>query len=60
MRLRLSQELKEKAMMALTLMEAKLEGAAFSGAKKLANGGVVFDCRDTKMVQWIKQADHMT
>ncbi|KAJ6457636.1 hypothetical protein C8R45DRAFT_844136, partial [Mycena sanguinolenta] len=36
-----------------------MEGAAFSGARKLANGGVVLDCRDEKMAQWVKQDDHM-
>ncbi|KAJ7924089.1 hypothetical protein B0H13DRAFT_1602028, partial [Mycena leptocephala] len=40
-------------------MEAKLEGAAFAGARKLANGGVVFDCRDEKTAQWIKESEHM-
>jgi hypothetical protein len=47
-------ELKEKANLALTIMEAKMEGAAFVGARKLLNGGVVFDCRDEAMATWVK------
>ncbi|KAJ6548495.1 hypothetical protein B0H19DRAFT_1265324 [Mycena capillaripes] len=52
-------ELKEKAALALTIMESKLEGAAIVGAKKLPNGGVVFDCIDEKTATWVKGHDVM-
>jgi hypothetical protein len=52
-------ELKEKANLALTIMEAKMEGAAFVGARKLPNGGVVFDCRDEKTAMWLKSGEVM-
>ncbi|KAJ7029320.1 hypothetical protein C8F04DRAFT_1187736 [Mycena alexandri] len=45
-------ELKVKANLALTLMTEKLEGAAFVGARKLDNGGVVFDCLNEKTATW--------
>ncbi|KAF8148144.1 hypothetical protein K438DRAFT_1625693 [Mycena galopus ATCC 62051] len=40
-------------------MEAKREGAAFIGAKRLPNGGVVFDCKDEVMARWLKGGDVM-
>ncbi|KAJ7747557.1 hypothetical protein B0H16DRAFT_1320340 [Mycena metata] len=36
-----------------------MEGATFVGAKKLANGGVVFDCVDEKMADWVKARNVM-
>ncbi|KAJ7037836.1 hypothetical protein C8F04DRAFT_1256745 [Mycena alexandri] len=52
-------ELKVKANLALTIMAMKLEGADFVGAKKLANGGVVFHCKDEKMASWVKGTEAM-
>ncbi|KAJ7039793.1 hypothetical protein C8F04DRAFT_1178503 [Mycena alexandri] len=52
-------ELKEKANIALSLMTEKLEGAAFVGARKLDNGGVVFDCADEKTADWVKEEETM-
>ncbi|KAJ7470792.1 hypothetical protein FB451DRAFT_1037477, partial [Mycena latifolia] len=40
-------------------MEEKLEGARFVGARKLANGGVVFDCVDDKTAVWVKTEARM-
>jgi hypothetical protein len=48
------EQLKEKANFALTLMESKMEGATVVGAKKLVNGGVVFDCKDDATATWLK------
>ncbi|KAJ6561099.1 hypothetical protein DFH09DRAFT_1247754 [Mycena vulgaris] len=39
------------------MMEDKLEGAAFVGASKLGNGGVVFDCKDEATAMWVRQVD---
>jgi hypothetical protein len=47
-------ELKEKANLALTLMASKMEGAMFVGAKKLENGGVVYDCKMEEMAVWVR------
>ncbi|KAF8126103.1 hypothetical protein K438DRAFT_2001689 [Mycena galopus ATCC 62051] len=52
-------EIKEKANLALTIMEAKMGGAAFAGARKLPNGGVVLDCRSKATAQWVREEDHM-
>ncbi|KAJ7906915.1 hypothetical protein B0H13DRAFT_2332965 [Mycena leptocephala] len=49
-------QLKAKANLALTLMTSKEEGAAFVGAKRLENGGVIFDCKDEAMATWLKGA----
>ncbi|KAJ7198268.1 hypothetical protein GGX14DRAFT_374253, partial [Mycena pura] len=38
-------------------MAEKLAGAAFVGASRLANGGVVFDCKDEATARWMRQAD---
>ncbi|KAF7351302.1 RNA-directed DNA polymerase from transposon X-element [Mycena sanguinolenta] len=48
-------ELKEKANLALTMMEEKMEGATFVGASRLANGGVIFDCKDEATAEWVRQ-----
>ncbi|KAJ7921817.1 hypothetical protein B0H13DRAFT_1604245, partial [Mycena leptocephala] len=40
-------------------MTAKLEGAAFVGAAKLKNGGVVFDCKDDATAKWLKGQETM-
>ncbi|KAK7036074.1 hypothetical protein R3P38DRAFT_3484732, partial [Favolaschia claudopus] len=47
-------EIKEKANLALSLMPTKYEGAAFVGARKLDNGGVVLDCKNEPMAKWVK------
>ncbi|KAJ6483773.1 hypothetical protein C8R47DRAFT_981202, partial [Mycena vitilis] len=36
-----------------------MEGASFAGARKLTNGGVVFDCRDDTTSNWIQKKDIM-
>ncbi|KAJ7653538.1 hypothetical protein DFH06DRAFT_994325, partial [Mycena polygramma] len=36
-------------------MELKREGAAFVGAKKLSNGGVVFNCKDDEAAIWLSK-----
>ncbi|KAF8208956.1 hypothetical protein K438DRAFT_1573307 [Mycena galopus ATCC 62051] len=41
-------------------MGAKREGAGFAGAKRLANGGVVFDCKDEDMAGWLKGREVMS
>ncbi|KAJ7255360.1 hypothetical protein C8J57DRAFT_1075611 [Mycena rebaudengoi] len=53
-------ELKEKANLALEIMEEKQEGAKIVGARKLVNGGVVFDCIDDDTAKWIKDAKVMS
>ncbi|KAJ7214125.1 hypothetical protein C8J57DRAFT_1096557, partial [Mycena rebaudengoi] len=40
-------------------MTEKRDDASFSGARKLVNGGVVFDCRDDDMAKWVKQPEVM-
>ncbi|KAJ7645342.1 hypothetical protein B0H17DRAFT_959593 [Mycena rosella] len=40
-------------------MEAKHEGAAFVGARKLVNGGVVFDRKDLATADWVKLPENM-
>ncbi|KAJ7264398.1 hypothetical protein C8J57DRAFT_1625047, partial [Mycena rebaudengoi] len=52
-------ELKQKANLVLTIMTEKRDGASFSGARKLVNGGVVFDCQDDVMATWVKQTEVM-
>ncbi|KAJ6450596.1 hypothetical protein C8R45DRAFT_1113940 [Mycena sanguinolenta] len=52
-------ELKEKANMALALMPTKREGSMIVGARKLGNGGVVFDCKDDAMSKWLKGTELM-
>ncbi|KAJ7649310.1 hypothetical protein B0H17DRAFT_958466, partial [Mycena rosella] len=34
-----------------------MEGAAFVGASRLTNGGVVFDCKDEATAVWVRQVD---
>ncbi|KAJ7082807.1 hypothetical protein C8R43DRAFT_909612, partial [Mycena crocata] len=41
-------------------MEAKRDGAAFVGARKLQNGGVLFDCKDDETAKWVKEAAVMS
>jgi hypothetical protein len=52
-------ELKEKANLALIIMEEKIEGAAFAGAKKLASGAVVFACINDGVAAWLKRDEVM-
>ncbi|KAF7348329.1 hypothetical protein MSAN_01786700 [Mycena sanguinolenta] len=37
------------------MMEEKMEGATFVGASRLANGGVIFDCKDEATAEWVRQ-----
>ncbi|KAJ7768441.1 hypothetical protein B0H16DRAFT_1308361 [Mycena metata] len=40
-------------------MTEKFEGAAFVGARKLDNGGVVFDCINEKTALWVRGEETM-
>ncbi|KAJ7718533.1 hypothetical protein B0H16DRAFT_1337385, partial [Mycena metata] len=40
-------------------MTEKLEGAVFVGARKLSNGGVVFDCLNESTAVWVRGAETM-